>query len=114
MQMFLTTAIAVITHSIFFIAGLIVAGKYHDRLDDERDKADAERTHALQCQYLRLRACMDADDPCKPYVSRLEPIRATGDYDGDEELRPITPEFMEHLKENGSAVAKIKKADISK
>ena len=112
MQMFLTTAIAVITHSIFFIAGLIVAGKYHDRLDDERDKADAERTHALQCQYLRLRACMDADDPCKPYVSKLQPVMNTGDFDGD--TGPITQEFMEQLKENGSAVTKIKKADISR
>ena len=28
---------------------------------------------ALERQYLRLRAYMDADDPCKPYV-RVQPI----------------------------------------
>ena len=112
MNTLISTVIAVASHSLFFVAGLIVAGHYYDKMDAERDKADAERSHALQCQFLRLRANMDADDPCKPYVSRTKVLQPTGDYDGDN--GPITPQFMEQLKENGSAAVKFKKADISK
>ena len=108
MDTLIATVIAVVSHSLFFLAGLIVAGHYHDRMNVERDRADAEKAHALQCQFLRLRANMDADDPCRPYVSKLTPIQPTGDYDGD---GPITQEFMEHLKKNGSASTKISKSD---
>ena len=114
MQMFLATAIAVVTHSLFFLAGLIVAGHYHDKLDIERDKAEADKRYELQSQFVRLKARCDADDPCRPYVSRLQPVPATGDYDGDKDLKPISDEFMKNLKENGSAVVKLKKADIAK
>ena len=112
MDTLIATVIAVVSHSLFFLAGLIVAGHYHNRMNVERDRADAEKAHALQCQFLRLRANMDADDPCKPYVSKIKVLQPTGDYDGDD--GPITPEFMEHLKENGAAATKFKKSDIAK
>ena len=108
MDMLLATAIAVISHSIFFIAGMIVSDRYNDR-------EAANMKDALERQYVRLMARADADDPCKPYVASY-PLRKyvpqTGDYDGDE--GPIPPEFMEELKENGKAVAKFRKSDLTK
>ena len=106
--------IIVSLHVLCFIAGLKVAN-YYNR------KSQLETKDALEKQFLRLRVRADADDPCKPYIGpqvaryntqRLQPLN-TGDTDGDN-LRPITPEFMEHLKQNGQAATKFRKSDIAK
>jgi hypothetical protein len=95
-----------------FFAGMYISSRFNM-------KSAIEVKDALEKQYLRLRAKADADDPCRPYVaprvlqSMPRPV-ATGDYDGDEELRPITPAFMDHLKANGKAATKFCKSDIAK
>lgn len=93
-----------------FCLGMYVSNRYNA-------KASMEVKDALERQYLRLRAKADADDPCRPYIAPrvLHPIpRPSGDYDGDEELRPITPEFMDNLKEKGRAATKFCKSDLVK
>lgn len=108
----LDNLIIVTLHVLCFIAGLKVAN-YYNR------KAQLETKEALEKQFLRLRVRADADDPCKPYIgpqvvryNTQVPLN-TGDTDGDN-LRPITPEFMEHLKQNGQAATKFRKSDIAK
>ena len=64
MDTLIATAIAVISHSLFFLAGLFVANYYND-------KASAGTKDALERQFLRLRAHADADDPCRPYKSSV-------------------------------------------
>jgi hypothetical protein len=93
-----------------FLTGMYISGRYNA-------KTSMAVKDALERQYLRLRAKADADDPCRPYGTPqvFHPIpRPTGDYDGDEELRPITPDFMDHLKENGRAATKFCKSDLVK
>ena len=93
-----------------FFTGMYISSRYHT-------KTSMAVKEALERQYLRLRAKADADDPCRPYFTPrvLHPIpKPTGDYDGDEELRPITSEFMDHLKENGRAATKFCKSDLAK
>jgi hypothetical protein len=46
-----------------FIAGLKLADHYNG-------KASADRDYALEQQYVRLLAHVDADDPAKPYVAK--------------------------------------------
>lgn len=57
--------------AVSFYLGKTVADRYNDlaarRLDYELEK-----------QYLRLRANMDRDDPCKPYVYNPVPPRRRG------------------------------------
>ena len=86
-----------------FIAGLKLADRYNKR-------AFIMQKEALEKQFLRLKACADADDPCKPYIA------PTGDYDGDEDRwpNPITPAFMAHLRENKQASTKFRKSDLAK
>lgn len=66
-----------------FIAGMKIADKYHR-------EARLEIKSALQRQYLRLQADMDADDPVQPY--KFE----------------VPPEFEERLRENGSATMAVR------
>ena len=88
MDMFLTTAIAVVSHSLFFLAGLFVANYYND-------KSAANTKDALERQFLRLRAHADADDPVKPYKSSVT----------------VLPEgFEEQLRSNGQATAILSKS----
>ena len=83
MDMLLATAIAVVSHSLFFLAGMLVANRYND-------KAEYLKKDALERQFLRLQAHADADDPCKPYKSSV----------------PILPQgFEEQLRTNGQATA---------
>ena len=92
-----------------FIAGLRVDNRYHlNALNDRKD--------ALERQFVRLRACSDADDPVKPYVRRchapqtniVTPIPVnTGDTDGDQ---LINQQFMDHLQKNGRASTKLNKS----
>ena len=84
--MLIATAIAVTSHSLFFVFGLIIANHYND-------KAECQKKDALERQYLRLKAHTDADDPCKPYKSRVR----------------VLPEgFEETLRNNGAATAILK------
>lgn len=84
--MLIATAIAVVSHSLFFIFGLVVANHYND-------KAEYLKKDALERQFLRLKAHADADDPCKPYKSCVKVLP-----DG----------FEESLRNNGAATAIIK------
>ena len=85
--MLIATAIAVVSHSLFFIFGLLVANHYNDR-------AEFLKRDALEKQFLRLKAHADADDPCKPYKSSVS----------------VLPEgFEESLRNNGAATAMINK-----
>ena len=115
----LDTFLIIAIHVLCFYAGMKISDRYHDN-------AERDRKEALERQYLRLRAKADADDPCRPYVSYNAPrvpisppiaqqinSMFTGDTDGDD-LRPITPEFMDHLRQNGQAATKFNKADITK
>ena len=86
-----------------FIAGLKLSGYY-------RDRADLRVKEALEKQYLRLRARMDADDPCKPYGTP-KPVLYTGDTDGD---YVIGKSFMDQLKSTGRAKTTFRKSDIAK
>lgn len=102
--------IIIILPILAFISGIWLANKYNA-------KAAADKERALQTQFLRLRANVDADDPCKPYAPQnwAPPMRPidTGDYDGDVPP-PINTEFMDRLKQNGKAAIKFNKADIAK
>lgn len=84
---FLTTMILIISHFLFFLAGMAIANHYND-------KAALECKDALERQYLRLRARADADDPCKPYKSSIK----------------VLPEsFEKQLKSTGRATALLKR-----
>ena len=100
----LDALIILVINILTFTAGMMIANYYND-------KAEREKKDALERQFVRLRCKMDADDPCKPYVSRLAPLN-TGDFDGDR--GPITEEFMKNLKEKGSAKTSFRKSDIAK
>ena len=65
-----------------FIAGLKLAGYYHQC-------ASADREYALQKQYVRIRAGADADDPVAPYVARNK--------------IQLPPEFAKRMQQNGRA-----------
>lgn len=92
-----------------FIGGLALDNWYHT-------KASRDQKEALEKQFVRLRAKMDYDDPCKPYGSQpvLKPIPVkynTGDFDGD---GPIGQTFMNELKTQGRAKTAFRKSDIAK
>lgn len=92
MDMLIATAIAVVSHSLFFLAGLIVANHYND-------KAEMQKKDALERQFLRLKAHADADDPCRPYKSSVT----------------VFPEgFEEQLRTNGKATAMLSKSTARK
>lgn len=114
--MILDVLIVVTLMILSFVAGMTVANHYHNA-------TKAEIKEALQRQYLRLQARMDADDPCGPYMHELKPVPKacdlnTGDFDGDEQFEetkpgPIDNSFMTTLLEKGKAVTKFKKSDIA-
>lgn len=66
MLIILNSLIALVVSWLSFEAGRRLADKY-------RDRAETEQKEALERQYLRLHAGMDADAPCKPYVKRTIP-----------------------------------------
>jgi hypothetical protein len=105
----LDNLIIVLLPVIAFVAGLKLSDHYNKR-------ANIDRENALRNQFVRLRAQADADDPVKPYIAPQTrfPFAAgtpqTGDYDGD---GPITPQFMEELKKNGTAKTSFRKSDIA-
>ena len=97
-------------HVLCFIAGIKLANYYNRQ-------AKLDIKDALERQFVRLRTRSDADDPCKPYVHHgfvqtvpVTPVYPSGDYDGD---GPISPEFMEQLRQNGSAKTSFRKSDLS-
>lgn len=77
-----------------FIAGLKLSDHYHR-------EAHQYREYALQKQYARLRAGVDADDTGQPYVAPPETRRRN----------PIPASFVEKLRENGSATMRVDKSD---
>lgn len=69
-----------------FIAGLILAERFHRQ-------AEEDRRYALERQYLRIKANADADDPVGPYVSKHK--------------MQLPPEFEKRLRQNGRATVSI-------
>lgn len=76
----LNTLITVLLMVLAFLGGMKISDSYHSQIEQERK-------YALQRQYLRFKAGVDADDPAQPYKSRFS----------------VTPEFMDRLRTNGSA-----------
>ncbi len=74
-----------------FIAGLKLSDYYHAI-------ALAERKYALEKQYVRLQAGMDADDPVQPYVASP-----------DKHNFAVSPEFIDRLRTNRSASMRVDK-----
>ena len=98
LDMLLATAIAVTSHALFFLGGLVVANHYND-------KAEARQKDALERQFLRLQTHSDADDPCKPYKANSKC-----------RVKLVLPEeFEDTLKANGKATAMLKpqQADVT-
>ena len=90
MSAFVETLVAVVMCSICFAAGVMLSDRYH-RMAAEEQKL------ALQKQYARLMAGVDADDTAQPYV-----------YAHHEKKKIVTtPEFVDRLKTNGSATKQI-------
>lgn len=71
-----------------FIAGMKLSDKYHAH-------EQAMVNYALQKQYARLKAGVDADDVGQPYVPHPEP------------KYKVSSEFMEHLKKNKCATMQL-------
>lgn len=87
MNTFIATVIAVASHTLFFLGGMFLANYYND-------KSAANTKDALERQFLRLKANADADDPCKPYKSKVT----------------VLPDsFEETLRTNGQATAILSK-----
>lgn len=101
----LDTFLIIALHVLCFIAGVKLAN-YYNRLTRQEVK------DALERQFVRLQARSDADDPCKPYVSRLKKFEPTGDYDGDPPSL-FTTEMMDELKQNGKIKTKFRKSDLT-
>ena len=115
----LDNLIIILLHVACFIAGIKLANYYNE-------KAIREQKDALQKQYVRLAARSDADDPCQPYMTPDGPCKPygtpdyypenpdcypTGNTGGDNQ--PITPEFMDELRQNGRAKVSFRKSDVS-
>ena len=67
-----------------FWAGKTVSDRYHDR-------EEANTRYALEKQYVRLKANVDADDPAKPYIAK-----------------PVADQaFMDRLHHTGKAVKRV-------
>lgn len=67
-----------------FWAGKTVSDRYHSR-------EEANIRYALEKQFVRLQAGVDADDPAKPYVAK--PV--------------IDQSFMARLRANGKAIKRV-------
>ena len=95
-------------HVLCFIAGMKIANRYNE-------KAKTEQKEALERQFIRLQAGIDAHSPIQPYglhpVTKPVPVQPTGDYDGD---GPLGESFMNQLKQNGVAKTSFRKSDIAK
>ena len=112
MDTLIATAIAVTSHALFFLAGLIVANHYND-------KSLADTKDALERQFLRLQAHADADDPCKPYKANSKcgvwlpaPVVAPREFGEPEDVLP--QQFEDTLKTTGQATALLKNKRNSK
>lgn len=92
---FTTVLLIVFLMVVSFSAGIWLAERFHRR-------AQAEQKEALQRQYLRLQAGSDADEPCQPYQF-APPNKPIG---------PITPEFMEELRQTGRARTEFRKGSV--
>ena len=66
--MYLNVILALVLAAGSFYLGKTVADRYHD-------EAEQRISYSLARQYLRLKANMDADDPCRPYVYNPSPRR---------------------------------------
>lgn len=67
-----------------FWAGKSISDRYHDR-------EEINIRYALEKQFVRLRAGVDADDPAKPYVAK-----------------PVVDQvFMDRLRKSGKAVKRV-------
>lgn len=94
-------------HILCFISGLKLANYYNT-------KRETEVKDALERQFLRLRAHSDADDPCRPYGRQVsyQPIQLSPQPTEDDNLQPITQEFMDQLKQTGQAKTTFRKSDL--
>lgn len=91
-MMLLNVILALVIAGGFFYLGKTFADRYHE-LSDIRVR------EALQRQYLRIQAGMDADDPVCPYVA---PTQATTQ--GTHPLSgELLSEFRRRMKETGQA-----------
>ena len=77
-----------------FISGLKLSDHYHK-------VSDAEKKYALEKQYLRLKAGMDADDIMQPYVAPPDKRNFT-----------VPSEFINRLQTTGNASMRITKNNI--
>lgn len=88
---------------ISYFAGMKTANWY-------RDKADVDKRHALELQYMRLRAGTDFNDPSGPYLASPAGGRTT--------IRGFTPaqmdQFEARLKDKGSATIQLNQAKTTK
>lgn len=91
MNEFLFAVIALAISAVSFFCGLKLSDHYHSI-------SAYEQKIALQKQYARLRAGVDADDPAQPYVY-VPPRRRFS----------VPKEFADHLKANGSATIAVDK-----
>ena len=86
-----------------YFAGMKTANWY-------RDKAETEKRHALELQYMRLRAGTDFNDPTGPYLASPSGGRTT--------IRGFTPAqmnaFEARLKDKGSATIQLNQAKTTK
>lgn len=80
--------------ALSFFLGLKLSDRYHDQ-------AAYEQKIALQKQYVRLTAGMDADSPVQPYVYTPPRRRKFS----------VGESFVEHMRTNGSATIRVDKTD---
>lgn len=92
----ITVVAIVVLIAIAFASGMMTAD-YFNR------KAAYEVKVALQRQYARLTAGVDADDTAQPYVY-VEPFRRK---------YHVSPQFIDRLKTNGSATESVNKQPAS-
>ena len=88
---FLCSLICLALIVLSFIAGLRLDNYYHTRFS-------ISQKEALERQFMRLRAGMDADDPVRPYYNP----------------QPISPDFMRELRAKGKAKTSFRKSDLAK
>jgi hypothetical protein len=80
--------------ALSFFLGLKLSDRYHDQ-------AAYEQKIALQKQYARLTAGVDADNPAQPYVYTPPRRRKFS----------VDKSFIEHMQKNGSATVRVNQTD---
>jgi len=93
--MVIQIAVIVLLIAVAFVSGMITADRFNRR-------AAYETQVALQKQYLRLRAGVDADDIGQPYVYAPKYRHRYS----------ASPEFIDRLRTNGSATESVKNKQV--